>query len=86
MTRWLTLNETRRPRHFSTLALTLAEVEAGILVYILSDVEGKILVDTLAEALAELEVEKVGNTPGEVETKAEVEKQDNTLTTARRER
>ena len=50
-----------------------------------SEVEAKILVDTLADTVAELEVETLENTPGDVETKAVVGKQDNTIIFARRE-
>ena len=85
MTRWLTLPDVEAKTLFDTVASRLAEVEAGILVNILSDVEANILVDTLADKVAELEVETLENTPGDVETKAVVEKQDNTITFARRE-
>ena len=76
-----------RKTYFSTrqLASTKAEVEAGILVNILRDVEAKLLLETLEVTIAELEVDTLKNTPGDVETKVMVEKHVNTLTTARRE-
>ena len=57
---------------FDTVAFRLAEVEAGKLFNILSNVEGEILVDTLADRVADLEVETLGNTPGDVQTKGVV--------------
>ena len=63
------------------VASTLAEVEVGILVNILSDVEKEILVDTHAKTVAEV----LANTRGDVKTKRVVYKQVNMLTTARRE-
>ena len=50
---------------FDRVASTLAEVEAGILVNILSDVEKEILVDTHAKKVAEV----LANTRGDVKTK-----------------
>ena len=67
------------------LASTQAEVEAGILVNILRDVEAKLLLKTLGVTIAEQEIDTLKNTPGDVETKVMVEKHVNTLTTARRE-
>ena len=76
-----------RKTHFSTrqLTSTQAEVEAGILVNILSDAEAKLLLETLADTIAELEIDTLKKTPGDVDTKVVVVKHDNTLTTARRE-
>ena len=50
---------------FDRVASTLAEVEAGILVKILTDVEKEILVDTHAKTVAEV----LANTRGDVKTK-----------------
>ena len=47
--------------------------------------EAKQLVDTFVDTEAELEVETLGDTLGDVETKEVAEKEDNTLTTSRRE-
>ena len=50
------------------LTSTQAEVEAGILVNILSDAQAKLLLETLADTIAELEIDTLKKTPGDVET------------------
>ena len=52
-----TLPDVQAKTLFDTVAFTVAEVKARILVNILSDVEAKILFDTIADTVAELEVE-----------------------------
>lgn len=62
-----------------TLANTLPEAEAAILLETPSDVESKTLVDTLVRMPAEAKFERLGNTLGNVELEKLVQTLANTL-------